>query len=417
MFGCDSLNGERMQSLSAEIARTLVNGGQARTEAERVAQMLVDRHAESNRDVMRRVFVNTPAIYGFSSVAPVGATAGPILSRYLQAASASEVGSGRPNRKLLAHFSAHSMTMTPGLRDNDPRAAQRAEVCRFVDDRLTPPQKLGFIHAILQRDAAQARMFLDRIERFLASLTDDERTSSCRCAGAGADCARRSVARALSGLRPQHRHRVGAGAHDRCRARAGMAVRRRASRRDGEDRARPDVAAASDQRRRRRPGLQAEPERRLRRRACQRCAGRRIPTAGQAAALACLGSDEDRDRMLQALSSANERDIEMAEVYFHHRPIADAEELRVVTGGIVKLGQDRCAGARAARAGAPAGRRCRRARRARAPVLRSRSPSPCSGRSRACSSAPITARSQHPSSSACSASTGRQRPPTTSSTC
>src|SRR5688572_19470093 len=62
MFGCDSLNSARMQGVAAEVARTLVNGGQSRAEAERTAQALAEAHSESNRDVMRRVFVNTPAV-------------------------------------------------------------------------------------------------------------------------------------------------------------------------------------------------------------------------------------------------------------------------------------------------------------------------------------------------------------------
>jgi hypothetical protein len=336
LFGCDTLNGERMQSTSSEVVRTLVNGGQARGEAERVAQILVDGHAESNRDVMRRVFVNTPAIYGFSSVAPVGATAGPILNRYLQSASANEVGRGRPNHKLLAHFAAHSMTVANGLRDHEPRAAQRAEVCRFVDDRLTPPQRLDFIHTILQRDAAQARMFLDRIERFLASLTDEERNFP-------------SVAQSLAQIarddRSRERYLTFARNTDTASVRVRMidvahalgwlsAVEHRDETvRIVHDLVSPlrgiSVADVDQVCKLNRNGDYGGELANIRRSAA--------PNAGQAAALACLGSEEDRDRMLQALSSASERDIEMAEVYFQHRPIADAEELRVVTNGIVKL--------------------------------------------------------------------------------
>src|SRR5687767_5732345 len=178
MFGCDSLNSERMKGMAADIAKTLVNGGRPRVEAERVASTLIDAHAESNRDVMRRVFVGTPAIYGFSSVAPVGATAGPILHRALQGTPANDVGSGRVNQKLLSQFAVHAMAMTPGMGSHDPRAAHRTEVCRFVDDRLQPAQKLAFVHTILQREPAHARVFLDRIERFMTSLTDDEKGSA-----------------------------------------------------------------------------------------------------------------------------------------------------------------------------------------------------------------------------------------------
>jgi hypothetical protein len=38
------------------------------------------------------------------------------------------------------------MAMAGGLADADPRTRYRAQVCRFVDDRLSPAQKLRFIH-------------------------------------------------------------------------------------------------------------------------------------------------------------------------------------------------------------------------------------------------------------------------------
>lgn len=336
MFGCDSMNSERMQGMSAEIARTLVNGGQARSEAERVAQMLVEGRAESNRDVMRRVFVNTPAIYGFSSVAPVGAMAGPLLNRYLQTVSPNEIGSGRQNRKLLAQFSGHSMTVSTGMRNNEPRAAHRAEVCRFVDDRLTPSQQVDFIHALLQRDTAQARVFLDRIERFLASLSEDQRRSSSVV---------QSLARIASDDRSRERYLTFARNVDVSATRVRMtdvahslgwlssSQHRNESARILQDLVqRPMSVADVDQvcKLNRKGDFDGE---------LVNMVFSPPHSVGRAAALACLGSEEDRDRMLVALSSANERDIEMAEVYFHHRPIVDAGELRLVSSGIVKLGK------------------------------------------------------------------------------
>ena len=56
-----------------------------------------------------------------------------------------------------------------------PDAEFRRETCRFVDERLSPAAKLAFVHDLLRRDMAEARMFLDRIERLYASFTDSER--------------------------------------------------------------------------------------------------------------------------------------------------------------------------------------------------------------------------------------------------
>ena len=336
MFGCDSLNGERMQGVAAEVARTLVKGGQSKADADRTAQALADAHSESNRDVMRRVFVNTPAVYGFSSVAPVGAVAGPILSRYLQTSSPGDIGSGRPNAKLLAHFSPHAMTMTSGLRDQDARATQRAQVCRFADDRLDAARKLAFVHELVRESPAQARYHLDRIERFVAALGDGQRNSPTVAQALqqiAADSAARerfldfardtdtastrarmtAVANALGWLSPEQyreetvRQLADLVAADRTPSPADIDQVCKLNRDDAFSSELTTLRAAAG------------------------------TTTAHAAALACLGSPEHHEAMLQALASVSERDVEVAEVYFHHRPIAAAAELRTVADAITRL--------------------------------------------------------------------------------
>jgi hypothetical protein len=56
-----------------------------------------------------------------------------------------------------------------------------------------------------------------------------------------------------------------------------------------------------------------------------------------AAALACLGSTEARARVLRALTSAVDAEVELAQVYVGHRPITDVEELRVFASGIARM--------------------------------------------------------------------------------
>src|SRR6185295_9641434 len=120
LFGCNTLNPQANASPSAEIGRSLVRAGFSRADAERMTKSLAVRHAESSKDRMRLVFKDVPAIYGFSSVAPLGPIAGSILSRHLQASGTSEVGSGRVSGRLLGQFSAHAMTVTAGMTDRDP---------------------------------------------------------------------------------------------------------------------------------------------------------------------------------------------------------------------------------------------------------------------------------------------------------
>jgi len=56
-----------------------------------------------------------------------------------------------------------------------------------------------------------------------------------------------------------------------------------------------------------------------------------------AAILACLGDADSHARMVRALASANDDDVALAQVYLHHRPIADAMELRSVAASITRM--------------------------------------------------------------------------------
>jgi hypothetical protein len=56
-----------------------------------------------------------------------------------------------------------------------------------------------------------------------------------------------------------------------------------------------------------------------------------------AAVLACLGSTEAHARVLRALTSPNDEDVEIAQVYLHYWPISDPTELRGVATGIARM--------------------------------------------------------------------------------
>ena len=122
LFGCNTLNPSANRSASAEIERSLVRSGYSQADAERLGRVLAMRHGESSRDRMRLIFTNVPAIYGFSSVAPVGPLAAAILNRHFQADGTDEVGSGRASSRLLAQFRSHAMVVTRGMSDVDPLA-------------------------------------------------------------------------------------------------------------------------------------------------------------------------------------------------------------------------------------------------------------------------------------------------------
>jgi hypothetical protein len=68
----------------------------------------------------------------------------------------------------------------------------------------------------------------------------------------------------------------------------------------------------------------------------------RVPVAaddiGHAAILACLGGADNRARLLDALTSTRDADVQIAQVYLRYRPIADVAELRGITSGITQMG-------------------------------------------------------------------------------
>jgi hypothetical protein len=337
LFGCNTLNAEPMRSASPEIVRSLVRSGHAPAEAERMAKALAERHGESNRDRMRHVFKDVPAIYGFPGKAPLGRYAGPVLDKYFRSGGAAEFGSGRPSATLLGLFAPTGMTVAAGVNDADPRATFRAEACRFHDDRLSIAQKTAFVHQLLGRDMAEVRMFLDPIEKEAASLP---------AAGARPP----ELARALDEIARDReaRDRYLAFARDADEPAVQVRMMRVARSlgwlsRDEEraeytrmvvDRFARNASGAADVELACTLDRSLDPGRDLLSRPLP--AGHADKVAN-AAVLACLGSAEAHARVLRALVGGNEEDVRIAQVYLHHRPIADAGELRAVANGIATM--------------------------------------------------------------------------------
>ena len=60
-------------------------------------------------------------------------------------------------------------------------------------------------------------------------------------------------------------------------------------------------------------------------------------SVAHAAVRACMGSAEGHARTLQGLVSPADADVRIAQIYLHHRPIADVGELRAVTAAIARM--------------------------------------------------------------------------------
>jgi hypothetical protein len=291
LFGCDSLKPEAVKD-----------------------------HGEASRDAMRRLFAGTPLIYGFSSLAPYGRVAGPMLDRYFTAGGTQEVGRGEASARLLKLFGPSSMVATSGFARTDPR--HRGLACAFLDERVPRDGKLDAIADLLGGEAAAVPRALERVERFLQ--TAGEATVLARDDGR-----RERYIETLRGVRdPALRLRMLAAARqlhwlsgDEEREETARMV---AELLDSETLAHGEVDLI-----------------------CRLNADRALNVAlpgdgpaerlARAAGRACLGNERARDRMLEAVASAVEAEVQVAQAYFRHRPIADAAELRATASRVAAM--------------------------------------------------------------------------------
>lgn len=337
LFGCNTLQAEPHQLASPEIARALIRSGHSPAEAARLSAALGEQYGASNRDKMREIFTHVPVIYGFSSKAPLGRYAGPVLEKYFQGTPVPEIGSGQPSAKLLALFSGVSMTQTPGLRDDDPQARARADSCHFVDDRLSTAQKVAFVHEMLQRDMAEVRMNFAQVEHFIAGITPAQRFERGTAAAFAAIAADRAA---------RERYLTFARDADDPAVRTRMMALARhfgwLTLAQEESEFVAMLAARIAQ------GTLGRPEVGL---ACEHGAGgiddaTLRPLAGAvlksgsvapAAALACLGDAPARSRVLRAMTSTNADDIAIAQDYLRRRPLTQASDVREITAAIARM--------------------------------------------------------------------------------
>jgi len=303
LFGCDSLKPEPAKLATGD--------------------------AEPNRNLMRRLFPGVPVIYGFSSLAPYGRVAGPMLERFFEAGGAAEIGSGVPSDRLLKLFGPSSMTVASG--------EQADPMCRFHDERIDAGQKLSWLAAGLAGDVPSAGMAFERMAKFMAGLSAEDRAappfaavreSLAKDAGARdsylslvratADPALRvrmaALARDIGWLdEDAHRMELARTIHDVVAA-------------DAIDFGEVDLICALNKD----DALANE----LQRFNVVTLAPAR---AARAAAGACMGDAAARAKALAALASADEGDVRMAQAFLRHRPITDAAELRDVAAGVARM--------------------------------------------------------------------------------
>jgi hypothetical protein len=337
LFGCNTLKSDPRYVAPGEVLRSLERSGRTRADAERVAALLSERYGQSNRDRLRHIFKDVPVIYGFSSKAPLGRYAGPLLERYFQTAPAGEIGSGRASPTLLKLFGPTSMIAVSGLTDADPHASFRGEMCGFADERQPHARRIAFMHEVLQRDVTELRMLLEQLERYAAAIRPAERLQP-------------EVAAALARIEADRPTRDRYLAFARDADSASVQARMMALARSlgwltpAQEQAEFVRMIATRMAR----GAIGEHEVDLVCSAPQaRDAGlaQQLVTGGAArpgvvahsAVLACLGDAAAHERTVSALTSSHDEDVAMAQVYLRHRPLAHVDEVRAVTSGIGRM--------------------------------------------------------------------------------
>ena len=205
LFGCNTLNPEALHGTSEAIARMLVQSGHSPADAERLARALSVRYADSSRDRMRHIFKDVPAIYGFSSAAPLGPAAATLLDRYLQSGGARDIASGRAE-------SANSQLLRRTLADDDARVDRRGFRCRIPPRRLPvlrrPPvdRAKGGLRSSAAESGHGRSAHVPRPYRELHRLLERHRSPNPGgCPGARRDCERPAGTRPVPGFRAQLR--------------------------------------------------------------------------------------------------------------------------------------------------------------------------------------------------------------------
>jgi hypothetical protein len=337
LFGCNTLKDAPRHVAEGEVLRSLTRAGLNAADAQRAATALNERYGQSNRDRLRTIFKGVPLLYGFSSKAPLGRYAGPLMDRYFQSAPVGEVGSGRPSSTLLQLFSPSSMIVTSGIGEAEARSGHREDMCRFADSRRPAAAKVTALHEMLLRSEAESRMFLDHLERFAASIDPQNRHQP-------------EVAAALDRIRADEatRGRFLALARDADQASAQTRMFALAGQMgwlSREDEQAEFVNMVSTRMAKGTLGLHEVDHICTTAQAQQAPLAPRVRAAGSArsenaahaAALACLGDREGHDRTLRALTSSRDDDVAIAQVYLRHRPLADLTEVRAVAAGIGRM--------------------------------------------------------------------------------
>lgn len=173
LLACNTLATKDQDSRTpAEYLEVLRDHGFDRAAAERVVALRYGPLGPSFREAIRRIFVDVPRVYGFSSVAPAGGRTAPLLEKYFRSKGDYRTYLDRvarraaPNRELLTAFRGRDLVQIEGSSSADPTAADRIDICGLYDESESVADRLQIVARLLDREDFFA--FLPTIQVFVA---------------------------------------------------------------------------------------------------------------------------------------------------------------------------------------------------------------------------------------------------------
>lgn len=174
LLGCNTLatKDTDLRSPGAYL-QVLLDHGFDQASAERVVAMRYGPLGPTFREALRRIFMDVPRIYGFTTVAPIGFYTGPMLERYFNKVGdyrrhLDQVRRDSPRNNALAKaFADTSLVEITGLERSEAAAGDRNLICALYDERQTVFRRLQIVDELMQRDDLLAfvpsvQVFFDR---------------------------------------------------------------------------------------------------------------------------------------------------------------------------------------------------------------------------------------------------------------
>jgi HEAT repeat protein len=159
LFGCNTMAGkEKDRRTPEQYLQVLLDDGFTRSQAEATVGFRYSPIGNTFNDRMRRVFSNTPRIYGFSSIGPAGKSVSAMLHNYLSSSkeyySKLEVNSDL-NQNFLSKLKVTAVTQAAGDRESStpicylgsPQVGQ-LEKLKWIKGELDSGNFLKSVHSI-----------------------------------------------------------------------------------------------------------------------------------------------------------------------------------------------------------------------------------------------------------------------------